>query len=57
MKDILSAVLAVVVLVCGSGFALKAFHNTVREAALEKAAKGLPSLSEFTHSLQKKKNK
>ena len=54
MKEIISAVLLIVSLFAGT-HVLKEIHDSVRKAALEKAAKGLPSLAAMTHTLQKKK--
>lgn len=56
MKEIISAVLLVVSLFAGTQ-ALKEIHDSVRKAALEKAAMGLPSLTEMTRTLQKKKKR
>lgn len=56
MKEIISAVLLVVSLYAGTQ-ALKEIHDSVRKAALEKAAKGLPSLTEMTRALQKKRER
>ena len=53
MKEVISAVVLVVGLFAGTHF-LKEFHDVVRRAALEKAAKGMPSLTAMTHVLQKK---
>ena len=50
MKEIISAVLLIVSLFAGTHF-LKEIHNGVRKAALEKAARGLPSLVEFNRGL------
>lgn len=52
MKEIISAVL-VVVGIWGGTRVLAGFYETVRKAALEKAAQGLPSLSEMNHRLQR----
>ena len=54
MKEIISAVVLIVALLAGVR-SLKEIHDTVRRAALEKAAKGMPSLTEMTHALQRKK--
>lgn len=54
MKEIISAVVLVVTLFAGTQL-LKEIHDSVRKAALEKAAKGLPNLTEMTQALQKKK--
>ncbi len=47
MKEIIGAVILVVGLYGGTK-AIKEIHNTVRRAALEKAAKGLPPLPRFS---------
>lgn len=54
MKEIISAVLFVVSLWGGTAV-LKCVHDGIRKAALEKAAHGLPSLTEMTRSIQQKK--
>ena len=53
MKEIISAFVLIVPLLAGVR-SLKKIHDTVRRAALEKAAKGMPSLAEMTHALQRK---
>lgn len=53
MKELISTVIFIVGLYSGTA-ALKAIHDIVRKAALEKAATGLPSLSEMNKSLRKK---
>ncbi len=50
MKEIIAAVLFVVSLYSGTA-ALKAIHDTVKRAALEKAALGLPSLSKMNRAI------
>lgn len=54
MKEIISAVILIVTLFAGTHY-LKEIHDSVRRAALEKAAKGMPSLMEMTHALQRRK--
>ena len=54
MKEIISAVILIVTLFAGTHY-LKEIHDSVRRAALEKAAKGMPSLTEMTHALQRRK--
>lgn len=54
MKEIISAVLLIVSLWGGTA-ALKGIHDSIRKAALEKAAQGLPSLVEMSKALQQKK--
>lgn len=49
MKEIISAVVIIASLLGGTA-ALKGFHDTVRKAALEKAAQGIPSLTKFAES-------
>lgn len=44
MKEIISA-LVIIASILGGTAALKGFHDTIREAALEKAAQGLPICS------------
>ncbi|MBX3034910.1 MAG: hypothetical protein KF865_13400 [Bdellovibrionaceae bacterium] len=51
MKEIISAII-ILTTVIGGGAALKNFHDFVRRAALEKAAKGMPSLVEMNKRLQ-----
>lgn len=51
MKEIISAALFVVSLYGGT-IVLKKFHNHLREAALSKAAEGLPSLTEMHRRLR-----
>ena len=46
MKEIISAVLLVVSLFAGTHY-LKEIHDHIRQAALKKAAQGLPSLVEM----------
>lgn len=53
MKEIMGIVVLIATLFAGTQ-ALKEFHDSVRKAALEKAATGLPSLTKMTHALQKK---
>lgn len=52
MKEIISA-LVIIASILGGTAALKGFHDTVRRAALEKAAQGLPSLQGMTRTLQR----
>lgn len=54
MKEIISAIV-IIASILGGTAALKEFHDSVRKAALEKSAQGLPSLTEMTRSLQRKK--
>lgn len=53
MKEIISAVIFIVGIYSGT-VALKSIHDTVKKAALEKAAKGLPSLSEMNKAFRNK---
>jgi hypothetical protein len=50
MKEIISAVV-IIASILGGTAALKEFHDTVRKAALEKAAQGLPSLEGMSRAL------
>lgn len=52
MKEIISAVLFLVSLWSGT-VVLKGIHDSIRKAALEKAAQGLPSLEGMSHALQR----
>lgn len=52
MKEIISAVIFIVALYSGT-IVLKHFHNAVKKASLEKAAQGMPSLTEMHRALQK----
>jgi hypothetical protein len=56
MKEIISVVLLIVSLFTGTQY-LKQIHDSVRKAALEKAAQGLPSLVEFNNALHIKKKR
>ena len=51
MKEIISAII-ILATVLGGGAALKSFHDTVKKAALEKAAQGMPSLVEIHRALK-----
>jgi hypothetical protein len=50
MKELISAVIFVVCIYSGTT-ALKSIHNGIRKAALEKASRGMPSLTEMNRSL------
>ena len=50
MKEIISAVLFVASLYGGT-VVLENIHDSLRKMALEKAARGMPSLSEMSRSL------
>lgn len=52
MKELIGAAILIVGLYGGTK-ALKEIHDTVRKAASEKAAKGLPPLTAFTKNLKK----
>ncbi len=54
MKEYLEIAAIAAVLVLGTSMA-KQTHDRLREVALTKAAHGLPSLSDFTRSLQTRK--
>lgn len=55
MKEIISAVIFAVGIFAGTA-TLKAIHNNLRHAALDKAARGLPSLSEMNKGLRNRTN-
>ena len=50
MKELISAVVTIASIMGGTA-AFKGFHDTVRRAALEKAAQGLPSLKGMSRAL------
>ena len=52
MKEIFSAVFIIVALFGGT-MAVRNIHDSIRSAALEKAAEGLPALSKSTGSVGK----
>jgi hypothetical protein len=52
MKEIISAVIFIVSL-WGGTVMIKGIHDSIRKAAIEKAAQGLPSLTDMTKKLQK----
>ena len=54
MKEVISAVIFVVG-IYGGTVALKNIHASIRKAALEKSAHGLPSLGEMNKALRKAK--
>ena len=56
MKEIIGAVL-VVVGIWGGTRVLADFYETAREAALEKAAQGLPSLTNLNHQLHRPRHR
>ena len=56
MKEIISAVLLIVSIYCGT-VVLKNINDSIKQAALEKAAKGLPSLVKINESIRRTKNK
>lgn len=51
MKELITAVLFVVSLYSGT-VALKAIHTAVKQAALEKASNGLPSLVDMNRAIR-----
>ena len=55
MKEIISVV-ALLATIYGGTLALKNIHDAVRRAALEKAAQGLPSLTNLSHQLREKRS-
>ena len=50
MKEVISAIV-IIASILGGAAALKGFHDTVRKAALEKTAQGLPSLQGMSRTL------
>ena len=56
MKDLISIAVLVATLFGGT-IAAERIYSSVREAALAKAARGLPGLSPFADSLTSKKHK
>jgi hypothetical protein len=50
MKELISAIVIFATLV-GGGTALKRLHDSVRRAALEKAAHGMPSLIDMNKAM------
>jgi len=55
MKEIIGAAIFIVSLIGGGNYAMKKVHDSVRKVALEKSAKGLPSLTRLTKSLRGEK--
>jgi hypothetical protein len=55
MKEIIGSVIFIVSLIGGSSYTLKKVHDSVRKVALEKSAKGMPSLTRLTKSLRGEK--
>lgn len=52
MKEIIN-IIVIIAAVLGGTAAFNSFHDTVRKAALEKSAKGLPSLADISASFQR----
>jgi hypothetical protein len=52
MKDVIASALFIISLIGGGSYALRQVHDQVRKAVLEKAAKGLPSLTKLTRSIR-----
>ena len=52
MKELIGSVFFIITLLGAGSFALKEAHDVVRKAALEKAAKGMPSLTGLTRALR-----
>lgn len=51
MREIITSVVVIASLLGGGTAALKSFHDSVRQTALEKAAQGLPPLTGFAEAL------
>ena len=54
MKELIGSAVFIVSLLGAGSFALREVHDTIRKAALEKVARGMPSLTEMTRSLRGK---
>jgi hypothetical protein len=54
LREIISAIIIAISLAGGTA-AVKSLHDQIRQAALEKASKGLPSLSQMTRAMREKK--
>ena len=52
MKEIIN-IIVIIAFALGGTAALKEFHDSIRNAALEKSAKGLPSLEKMSQDLRK----
>lgn len=52
MKELIGSVIFIVSLLGTGSYALRQVHEHVRKAALEKSAKGLPSLVRTTRALR-----
>jgi hypothetical protein len=52
MKELIGSVVFIVSLLGTGSFALRQVHEQVRKAALEKSAKGMPSLTKMTKALR-----
>ena len=57
MKELIGSVVFIVSLLGTGSYALREVHDFVRKAALEKSAKGLPSLTEMTKTLRQQRRK
>ena len=55
MKELIGSVIFIVSLLGTGSYALRHLHDQVRSAALEKSAKGLPSLTKLTGALRNKR--
>lgn len=53
MKDVIISAFIIIGALWGAKTGIKTLHDTVKKAALEKAAKGLPPLAPFTRELTK----
>ena len=51
MKEIIN-IIVIVAAVLGGTAAFKGFHDSIRNSALEKASKGLPSLERMSQDLR-----
>jgi|GEM_PF-1804637 len=52
MKELIESVVFAVSLLGAGTYALREVHDTVRRAAIEKVAQGLPSLTKLNKSLK-----
>jgi hypothetical protein len=55
MKELIGSVFFIISLFGAGNFALKEAHRAVQRAALERAAKGLPSLKKMNSALRGKR--
>lgn len=52
MKELIGSIIVIVSLIGGGSIALIKAHDAIRKAALEKVAKGMPSLTNLTRALR-----